>query len=98
MFELIKQSIRKLIPLFDRVIVKRIKVEQVAQIQGIYVPESTKSKNNPEAEVIAVGDKASLTVGDRVLLPEYDGAKVKFDGDQFDVYREDEIIAKVTQK
>ncbi|KAL9655308.1 hypothetical protein ABK040_009081 [Willaertia magna] len=90
---------RKLIPLFDRVLVRRIKVEDATKIQGIFVPETAKSKQNPEGEVIAVGSgkDISLKIGDRVLLPEYEGAKIKFEGEQFDMYREDEILAKIEQ-
>ena len=85
--------------MFDRILIKRIKkVEEASTIQGIYVPESVKNKQNPEGEVIAVGEKADLKIGDRVLLPEYDGAKVKFEGEQFDMYREDEILAKISSQ
>ncbi|KAF0982462.1 hypothetical protein FDP41_011392 [Naegleria fowleri] len=90
--------LRKLVPLFDRVLIKRVKVPEATQIQGIYVPESAKTKQNPEGEVVAVGDKVSLKVGDKVLLPEYEGGKVKFDGEQFDMYREDEILCKISEQ
>ena len=93
------QKMRKLIPLFDRILVKRIKVEEATKIQGIYVPETVKNKQNTEGEVVAVGEKnVSLKIGDRVLLPEYEGAKIKFEGEQLDMYREDEILAKISEQ
>ncbi|KAL0477376.1 mitochondrial heat shock protein HSP10 [Acrasis kona] len=94
---------RRLIPLFDRVLVKRIKLDvKPAQIGGVFIPESA-AKNtgdNATGEVIAVGDgiedkKATLKIGDKVLLPNYAGAPIKFSGEEYDMYREDEILAKI---
>jgi co-chaperonin GroES (HSP10) len=33
-------------------------------------------------------------VGDKVLLPEYGGLQVKFDGEEAFLFRNDEILAK----
>lgn len=70
---------------------------------GILLPESNISKAN-EAEVVAVGPGAltkdgakiplSVAVGDKVLLPEYGGVQVKAEGDDFFLFRNDEILGK----
>ena len=69
------------------------------------LPEANISKNN-EGEVIAIGPgivtregvKISMTVsvGDKVLLPEYGGLPVKIDGEDVFMFRNDEILAKFT--
>eukprot|EP00980_Cylindrotheca_fusiformis_P008056 scaffold1717_cov117-Cylindrotheca_fusiformis.AAC.7 len=80
---------RKLTPLGDRVLVKRAPKE-VQTAAGIYLPtDSTKDPN--EGNVVAVGPgerdvtgtlhPTSLKSGDKVLLPEYGGTKVKL-GDE----------------
>lgn len=72
---------------------------------GIVIPEAAQSKVS-QGTVIAVGpggrDKAgelipiSLTAGDKVLLPEYGGAKVKLDDNkEYHLFRESDILAKV---
>lgn len=70
---------------------------------GIYLPETNVSKAN-EGEVVAVGPGAktrdgeiipvSVTVGDKVLLPEYGGLQVKIDGEEMFLFRNDELLAK----
>lgn len=70
---------------------------------GIFLPESTVSKAN-EGEILAVGpgmktrDGADITmsvsVGDKVLLPDYGGLMIKMDGEEVYLFRNDEILAK----
>ena len=68
------------------------------------MPESNVSKAN-EGEVLAVGPgialkdgtflKSSLTVGDKVLLPDFGGTALKVDNkDELFLFRSDEILAK----
>lgn len=72
---------------------------------GIVIPEAAQGKVS-QGTVIAVGpggrDKAgelipiSLQVGDKVLLPEFGGTKVKLDTDkEYHLFRENDILAKV---
>lgn len=67
------------------------------------LPESNISKAS-EGEVVAVGPgftardgtkvAVSLSIGDKVLLPEYGGLPIKIDGDEGFIFRNDEILAK----
>jgi chaperonin GroES len=67
------------------------------------LPESNVSKNN-EGEVLAVGPglktktgdmiEVPVSVGDRVLLPEYGGLHVKMDGEDLYLFSAPEILAK----
>ena len=99
----VKMSVvKKLIPLADRVLIRRV-VAQKKTAGGIILPESSVSKNN-EGQVVAVGPGATtrsgetipvtVDVGDKVLLPEYGGLGVKLDGEEVFLFRNDEILAK----
>ena len=90
-------------PLGDRVLVKSI--EEDEQIRGgIIIPDSAKEKSQ-EAEVVALGTGKktdageaipfAVAVGDKVLVSQYGGSKVKYDGVEYTVLREDDIIAVI---
>ncbi len=73
---------------------------------GILLPEANISKNH-EGEVLAVGPgfrtrdgdvvPVSVAVGDKVFLPEYGGLPLKLDGEELFLFRNDEILAKITK-
>ena len=90
-------------PLYDRVLLKRIELQE--QIRGgIIIPDTAKEKPQ-EAEVVSVGDgkldehgkRMPMTVkkGNRVLIGKYTGQDIKIDDDEFTIVREDEILAIV---
>ena len=91
----------KLLPLHDRVLVKRIDAEEKTA-GGIIIPESAKEKP-VEAEVVAVGPgkrteegkriEPSVKTGDLVMFAKWSGSEVKIDGEEHLVMREDEILA-----
>ncbi len=90
----------KLRPLGDRVLVKALDQEKKTK-SGIVLPESAQDKSN-EAEVVAVGPgkfedgkrvAPEVKVGDTVLFSEYAGQKVKIDGDEYQIIRQDDILA-----
>lgn len=96
-------QLKKLIPLADRILVKRV-VPVTKTAGGIILPESKVVKAN-EGEVLAVGPggrsrdgniiPVTVKVGDKVLLPEYGGVQIKYDGtDDTYLFRNDEILAK----
>jgi chaperonin GroES len=96
----------KIVPLNDRVLVKRI--ERSEEVRGgIIIPDTAKEKPQ-EAEVVAVGpgkldddgDRLPMTVkiGDRVLIGKYAGTDIKLDDEDHTVLREDEILATIGKK
>lgn len=95
----------KLEALFDAVIVKPIENEE--QLYGnIIVPDMGKEKNEL-GEVVAVGQgKYTLTgefipmvikVGDMVVLPTQGFTKLPFDGEEYFVGPENQILARVSK-
>ena len=87
-------------PLYDRIVVKRID-EQETLRHGIIIPDSAKEKPH-EGEVIAVGNGKRLEdgtlvaldvkVGDRILFAKYSGSEIKLDGEDYIIFREDEVL------
>lgn len=94
------RSIRALAPLLDRVLVQRVKAE-AKTASGIFLPESSVEKLN-EAKVIAVGPGAlnkagtrlpmGVTVGDRVLIPQFGGSPVKAGEEEYQLFRDSECV------
>jgi|TARA_R110000744_G_scaffold182325_4_gene301577 chaperonin GroES len=96
---------KKLEALFDAVIVKPIENEETLY-GNIIVPDMGKDKNE-FGEVIAVGDgrytimgehiPMQIKVGDLVVLPTQGFTKLPFDGVEYYVGPENQILAKVSQ-
>jgi chaperonin GroES len=90
-------------PLGDRVIVQRAEAEEKTA-GGILLPESAKDKPR-EGRVLAVGDgkimesgerqKMNVKSGDRVLFSSYAGTEVKYQGEEYLIMGENDILAIV---
>jgi len=95
-------SLRKLVPLADRVLVKRV-LPQTKTAGGLYLPDSAQKKEL-EGEVLAVGPGAILRdgtrqtmvlkAGDKVLLPEYGGQTLEMGNEELQLFRQDDILGK----
>ena len=100
------KSIKSVLPLFDRVLVQRFKPE-TKTATGIFLPSSSTTSPLPEATVIAVGPGApdkqgkivtpSVKAGDRVLLPGWGGNSIKVGEDEYHLFRDSEILAKIQE-
>ena len=96
---------KKLEALFDAVIVKPIENEETLY-GNIIVPDMGKEKNEI-GEVVAVGFgrytlngnliPMQLKVGDLVVLPTQGFTKLPFDGEEYYVGPENQVLAKVQQ-
>jgi len=94
----------KVIPLHDRVLLKRLEEQEVKK-GGIIIPDTAKEKPQ-EAEVIAVGKgrvaddgkviPLEVKKGDKVLIGKFSGTEVEIGGVEHVIVREEEILAKVT--
>ncbi|CAF3008338.1 unnamed protein product [Rotaria socialis] len=95
-------ALKRIIPLFDRVLVERFAAETKTK-GGIHIPEKAIGKVL-NATVVAVGKglkqkdgnhvPVSVQAGDKVLLPEYGGTKVEIDDKEYFLFREADILAK----
>ena len=95
-----KASIR---PLGDRVLVQRTVAEEKSA-GGILLPESAKEKPK-EGKVVALGAgrvlyngenaKFSVKKGDRVLFSSYAGTEVKFEGQEYLIMTENDILGVI---
>ena len=89
-------------PLDDRVVVQLEKAEEVTK-NGIIL--ATASQEKPQiAKVIAVGPgkvvdgkkiEMQLKVGDRVITGKYSGTEVKYQGEEYIIVRQDDVLAVV---
>uniref|UniRef100_A0A0B6YV45 10 kDa heat shock protein, mitochondrial n=1 Tax=Arion vulgaris TaxID=1028688 RepID=A0A0B6YV45_9EUPU len=96
------QALKKFLPLLDRILVERF-LPEVSTKSGILIPESAQGKV-VEATVVAVGEGArketgdyilpSVSVGDKVLLPEYGGTKVIFEEKEYYLFRDKDLLGK----
>ena len=89
-------------PLADRAVIKMTEAEEVSK-GGIILAGSAKQKPSV-AEGIAVGEggmvdghevKMELKVGDKVLVGQYAGSKVKLDGEEYTIVHQSEVLAVV---
>ena len=93
----------KLKPLGDRIVVKVLTREEKTK-GGIVLPDTAKEKPT-EGEVMAVGSGKVLDngqklpmevkVGNRVIYSKYSGTEVKFDGEEYLILSERDVLAVV---
>ena len=92
----------KLIPLADRVVVKLVEAEEKTKT-GIILTAAAQEKPQV-AEVIAVGPGGivdgkevvmTVKVGDKVITSKYAGTEVKCGGTEYNIVRQNDILAIV---
>ncbi|PAV27677.1 co-chaperone GroES [Virgibacillus profundi] len=91
-------------PLGDRVVIELVEQEEKTA-SGIVLPDSAKEKPQ-EGKVVAVGsgsvtengEKVALEVseGDRIIFSKFAGTEVKYDGTEYLILRENDILAVVS--
>ncbi|MBO5598521.1 MULTISPECIES: co-chaperone GroES [unclassified Oribacterium] len=93
----------KLVPLFDRVVLEKEKMEETTA-SGIVLPGQNDKEKPGQAVVVAVGpggvvDGKEITmqvkVGDHVLFSKYAGSEVEIDGTKYTVVKQNDILAVV---
>ncbi|EGQ25552.1 co-chaperone GroES [Mammaliicoccus sciuri] len=90
-------------PLGDRIVIELIEAEEKTS-SGIVLPDSAKEKPQ-EGKVIAVGtgrvlengQRVNLEVseGDRIIFSKYAGTEVKYEGTEYLILRESDILATI---
>lgn len=94
-----------LTPLGDRILIKRLDEDEETTSGGIIIPDTAKEKPQ-EGEVIAVGkgrlldngnrQPIDVEVGNKILFGKYSGTEVKYEGVEYLILREDDILAKMS--
>jgi len=94
----------KLEALFDAVIVKPLETEET-MYGSIFIPDAGKDRNE-QGVIVAVGPgKHTVTgtfiacevkIGDVVVLPTMGFTKLQFNGDEYYIGPENQILAKIT--
>lgn len=90
-------------PLEDRVLIKMVEAEETTK-SGIILTSASQEK--PQiAEVVAVGPgsknsegekiEMQVKVGDRVITNKYSGTEVKYEGSEYIIVRQSDILAIV---
>jgi chaperonin GroES len=90
-------------PLHDRVLLKRLEVEEKTPA-GIIIPDTAKEKP-VEGEVLAIGPGApdeagklrplEVKLGDRVLFGKWSGTDVIIDGEERLIMKESDILGTI---
>ena len=89
-------------PLGDRVVIKKLEAEETTK-SGIVLTGTAKEKPQ-EAEVVAVGPggivdgkevKMEVKVGEKVIISKYSGTEVKYNGEEYTIVKQDDILAVV---
>ena len=91
-------------PLHDRVLVRRTEQEEKTA-GGIIIPDTAKEKPM-EGEVISVGTglrsedgkvtPLDVKAGDRILFGKWSGTEVKFNGEEYLVMKESDIMGIIS--
>ena len=85
-------------PLGDRVVIKKLEAEEKTA-SGIVLPGQAKERPQ-EAEVVAVGPGTEdvemiVKIGDNVIFSQYAGTEVKYDGEEYTILSQKDILATV---
>lgn len=99
----LKEGSTLLKPLGDRIIIEQVESEETTK-GGIVLPGSAQEKPQ-EGRVVAVGSGAvkdngerrplEVNEGDKVIYSKYSGTEVKFEGTEYLIIRESDILAVV---
>ena len=93
-------------PLHDRLLVKRLENDETTA-SGIIIPDSAKEKAQC-GQVIAAGPgkttnngtltTLSVKAGDTVLFGKFSGTDISFEGDEYLIIREEEILGVISNQ
>ena len=85
-------------PLGDRVVIKKAEAEEKT-VGGLILTSAAKEMPHM-AEVVAVGpgtkdEPMELKVGDKVIFSKYGGTDVKYEGEEYTIMRQGDILAVI---
>ena len=83
-------------PLGDREVIRKMEAEE--KTQGGLILTSSAKEQPQVAEVVAVGhgtkdEPMELKVGDKVVFSKYGGTEIKYQGEEYTIMHQSEILA-----
>lgn len=95
-----------IVPLGDRVLVRPVTEEDLKKSKsGIIIPETVSKERPEQGTVVAIGPgkmnnegkylPMSVKIDDKVIFSKYGPEAVKFDGEDYYILSEDQIIAVI---
>lgn len=95
----------KIKPLGDRILLKPISADEInTTSSGIIIPDTVSKEKPEQGTVIAVGEgrwdngkkvPVSVKVGDKVVFSRYGYEEVKYDGVEYYILKEENILAVI---
>lgn len=85
-------------PLGSRIVIKKLEAEE--KTQGGIILTSAAKEQPQTAEVLAVGsgtkeEPMELKIGDKVVFSRYGGMDIKYDGEEYTIMSQSDILAIV---
>lgn len=85
-------------PLADRVVIKKLEAEE--KTEGGLILTGAAKERPQAAEVVAVGpgtedEKMIVKVGDQVIYSQYAGTEVKYEGEEYTILTQRDILATI---
>lgn len=85
-------------PLCDRVLIKRVEAEE--KTQGGLILTSAAKEQPQVAEVVAVGpgtkeEPMEVKAGEKVIFSKYGGTEIKYQGEEYTIMRQCDILAVI---
>jgi chaperonin GroES len=97
--------LRRMLPLGDRIVVKKA-MKEARTASGVFLPDAAVQAIE-QAEVVSVGKgrwsndgklrEVTLKVGDKVIIPQFGGLKLKMDNEDYICFREEEIVGTIRE-
>jgi chaperonin GroES len=102
------QKSSKITPLGDRILLKPISLEEASTTaSGIIIPDTVNKEKPEQGTVIAVGEgrwesgkrvPMNIKVGDKVVFSRYGYEEVKYEGEEYYILKEENILAVINMK
>ncbi len=96
----------KIKPLGDYLIIEPLLIKEKTK-SGIFLPGTAEEQTPEQGKIIAVGPgkrdstgkllPLEVKIGDQVLFSKYGPTKVKFDGKEYFVIRQDDVLAIIEE-
>ncbi|KKP80904.1 MAG: 10 kDa chaperonin [Parcubacteria group bacterium GW2011_GWB1_35_5] len=101
-----KKTNFSIVPLDDRILLKPFSEEEMnTTSSGIIIPDTVSKEKPEQGRVIAVGEgkwaeggkriPVSVKVGDRVVFSRYGYEEIKYEGEEYYILKEENILAVI---